>query len=212
MQAPGSREVLQFLGEAQGQLCQSSEGQRKERTDPEFAVLMASAATRRGGESLPRGSHQQQGCRGPQRGASCWGPLRTPLRGAFRSHTTLAAQCGKPPWQVRFGPGCMTVSATGPVACDARTEGRDGLIRNPPPLWEASPRDGRRTFIAFRQQHDTEDPAFRSGVPCTSSMLPAQHAKDNVAKHPAVWEVVIPRAPLQAPNGRGLAEGNPASV
>ncbi len=27
-----------------------------------------------------------------------------PLRGAFRSHTTLEAQCGKLPWQVRFGP------------------------------------------------------------------------------------------------------------
>ena len=71
----------------------------------------------------------------------------------------------------------MAVSATGPVAWDAGTEGRDGPIRNPPPRGEASPRDGRRAFIAFRQQHDAEDPAFRSGVSCTPSMLLAQIAK-----------------------------------
>ena len=73
--------------------------------------------------------------------------------------------------------GRMTISATGPVACDAGAEGRDGPVRNPPPRWEASRRDGRRAFIAFRQQHDEGNPAFRSGVPCTSSMLLAQSAK-----------------------------------
>jgi len=40
----------------------SSDGRRKERTDPESAALRASAATRRGGGSLPRWSHQHKGC------------------------------------------------------------------------------------------------------------------------------------------------------
>jgi hypothetical protein len=62
-----------------------SDGQRKGRTDPEFAALVWSAAARRGGESLPCWSHQQRGC------------CARPLRGAFRSHTTLEAQCAKLP-------------------------------------------------------------------------------------------------------------------
>ena len=74
-------------------------------------------------------------------------------------------------------PGRITISATGPVACDAGAEGRDGPVRNPAPRGEASRRDGRRASIAFRQQHDIGDPAFRSDVPCTASMLLAQSAK-----------------------------------
>jgi hypothetical protein len=70
----------------------SSDGQRKERTDSESAALMASAATRRGGGSLPHWSHQQKGCCAP------------PWRGAPRSHTMLEAQSEKLLRQVRFGP------------------------------------------------------------------------------------------------------------
>ena len=45
--------------------------------------------------------------------------------------------------------GCMTVSTTGPGACDAAAEGRVGLIGNPPPGWEAPLRGGAAGIYRF---------------------------------------------------------------